>query len=1215
MRIVLDMQGAQTESRFRGIGRYSIALAQAIVRNAEEHDVWIVVNNRLPEAVDSVRHAFADILPPERVVAFDVPAGLSWERESNTWRRRASELIREDFLSELQPDIVHISSLFEGANLCDATHSIGTLDADVKVAVTLYDLIPLLDPDNYLGADWVRQWYMDRVENLKRADLLLSISEYSRQEAIDTLSIDAGRIVNISSAHTADFRPVNEDLESREKLLSRYGIDKPYVMYNGALETRKNLDRLLEAFSLLPEKLRESHQLVFVGKISEIDRVRLTDLAISLSISERFVLTGYVSDSDLAGLFTYCSLFVFPSLHEGFGLPALEAMACGAATVGSNVTSIPEVIGRSDALFDPTKSENIASKIAEALEDENFLFSLRKHAIVQASKFSWDLCAKRALAAFEQKKNNSAAASKFVKWSEVSAWREQRYRKLIEAIALIPRDGVPSDTDLLEVARCIAVNRSKTELILRAQQLLDKITWRIEGPFDSSYSLALVNRETARALDALGHHVVLHSTEGPGDFTANPEFLGANSDIAKLHARCSEISALDAEVTSRNLYPPRVADMGSRINLLHHYAWEESGFPAEWVESFNEKLQGITCLSSHVKKVLEDNGVTVPLSVSGCGVDHWLRVAVDENYRINAKSFRFLHVSSCFPRKGADILLKAYGASFSSLDDVTLVIKTFPNPHNEVHRWLEQARSENKNFPDVLIIEEDLTDGQLKALYEQCHVLVAPSRAEGFGLPLAEAMLSGLAVITTGWSGQLDFCNERTAWLVDYQFVSADSHFGLFDSVWAEPDLDHLSVIIREVYELSPISRGERVAAGKQLLLEKFKWIDVAERLVSSARSWAELSARRPPRIGWITSWNTRCGIATYSAHLIENLPSEVTILGAHAAESMPDGPEVVRCWAAGGSDSLDELAKCIEELRIDTLVVQFNYSFFDLEYFGRFLDCQIGSGRRVIVTLHSTVDPVHIQPNKRLEVIRDSLARCCRILVHSVGDLNRLKALKLIDNVCLFPHGIRDWQSEKRLNFNLPLPASRNEFTVASYGFFLPHKGLLELVEAVALLCQRNVNVRLIMANAEYPVPESAELIHKVKEKVRALGVRERVEIITKFLPDEESLAILSMADVIVFPYQNTGESASGAVRYGLSVGKPVLVTPLPIFDDVDPVVFKLPGFSPDDIARGIEKALTGGGDGLDGLQEKLDVAQKWRAAHSFSYIGRRLHGMLASF
>ena len=156
-----------------------------------------MLNSLFPEAIEDIRVAFAGLLPAERIVIFEVPPLLSWENPSNAWRRRAAELIRECFLSELQPDVVHVSSLFEGAKQCDATHSIGTFGSGARIAVTLYDLIPLLSPETYLGQGWTKNWYMNKVENLKRADFLLSISEHSRREAIDALGIDSGRIVGI----------------------------------------------------------------------------------------------------------------------------------------------------------------------------------------------------------------------------------------------------------------------------------------------------------------------------------------------------------------------------------------------------------------------------------------------------------------------------------------------------------------------------------------------------------------------------------------------------------------------------------------------------------------------------------------------------------------------------------------------------------------------------------------------------------------------------------------------------------------------------------------------------------------------------------------------------------------------------------------------------------------------------------------------------------
>ena len=1130
---------------------------------------------------------------------------MSWESPVNSWRRRASELIRENFISELRPDIVHVSSLFEGANLCNAATSVGTLEAHLPSVVTLYDLIPLLNSEAYLGIDWIRQWYMDKVENLKRADLLLAISEHTKREAMEALGIAGDRIVNISSAHTDIFRPCSMDDANKCALFLRYKITLPYLMYNGALELRKNLDRLLQAFSLLSPELRNNHQLVFVGKVSDFDRQRLADLAEKLGINKQLVLTGYVQDDDLAALFSCCKLFVFPSIHEGFGLPALEAMACGAPTIGSNITSIPEVIGRVDALFDPYDPNDIANKIDQVLTNEDFRLSLCEHALVQSTRFSWDSCAKRAITAFEQF-HQKRPIHKELSWTEIITERERSYKQLINAIAAIPRQLIaPSDIDLILTANCIASNKYKTDLIERTHELPELISWRLEGPFDSSYSLALLNRETALALDALGHNVALHSTEGPGDFEPDPQFLKLNPTIAGLHAKAQIITEEQADVTSRNLYPPRVEDMKSRMNLLHHYAWEESGYPQEWADKFNQYLQGLTCLSTHVQKVMLDNGVTVPMTTSGCGVDHWERIRSDKSYKINAPGFCFLHVSSCFPRKGADVMLKAYGDAFSKKDNVTLVIKTFANPHNEVHSWLADAQQANPNYPDVLIIEDDLTDAQLKSVYEQCHALVGPSRAEGFGLPLAKAMLSGLPVITTGWSGQLDFCTPETAWLIDYTFTPADTHFGLFNSVWAEPNQQHLATLMREVYALPVQARAEKPNRGRELLLQKFEWADAARCLVDSARLFAKPRLSKEPTIGWITTWNTKCGIATYSQHLINNMPQKVTILAAHTAALIEqDSDNVLRCWHAGESDVLEDLSQAIEKNTLDTLVIQFNYGLFHFEHFSNFLETQLNKGITIILMLHATAYQA-IVPHKRLEILVPALKKCSRLLVHGAGDLNNLKALGLVDNVAIFPHGVVDW-----------LPASpqqsQDKFAIASYGFFLPHKGLFELIAAVKLLVDDGHQIKLKMINAEYPIPESAEMVKQARANVIKQGMQAYVEINSDFLPDAESLSHLSAADLLIFPYQETGESSSAAVRYGLASGQPVAVTPLAIFDDVSRAVFRLPGCKPQDIAEGISQIINDLTANNEIAIKNRQDAQKWREAHSYSKLGIRLNNIL---
>ena len=387
--------------------------------------------------------------------------------------------------------------------------------------------------------------------------------------------------------------------------------------------------------------------------------------------------------------------------------------------------------------------------------------------------------------------------------------------------------------------------------------------------------------------------------------------------------------------------------------------------------------------------------------------------------------------------------------------------------------------------------------------------------------------------------GQLDFCTPETAWLVDYTFTNAETHFGLFNSVWAEPNQQHLAELMREVYELPPQARTEKPKRGRELLLQKFKWTDIAQRLVDSARLFAKPRLPKEPKIGWITTWNTKCGIATYSKHLINAMPQRVTVLAAHTeVQTEQDSSNVSRCWHAGEVDLLEDLSQAIEKNTLDTVVIQFNYGFFNFEHFSRFLETQISQGRTIILMLHATTDPVHA-PQKRLEKLVPVLKKCNRLLVHAPGDLNRLKAHGLVDNVTLFPHGVLDWvpATTKKL---------QNNFTIASYGFFLPHKGLFELIDAVKLLVDSGQNIKLKMINAEYPIPESAEMVKQARAKVIKLGMEPYVEIVSDFLPDEESLLHLSSADLIVFPYQETGESSSAAVRYGLASGKPVAVTPL---------------------------------------------------------------------
>ena len=403
MRIVLDLQGAQSASRFRGIGRYSLALAQAIVRNRGEHEVLLVLNGLLADSIEPIRAAFDGLLPQENIRVWHAPGPVNEMNPGNRWRRETAELVREAFLASLKPDVVHVFSLFEGFG-DNAVSSIGRFTGSLATSVTLHDLIPLINPDAGLKANRpYMEYYQRKITALKRADLLLANSEASRQEALAALATSDTQVINVSSAADARFRVLGiSDLE-RKALYARHGIHKPFVLYVGAADERKNLARLIQAFAALPDALRDAHQLVIAGVSAVSQRAALQHLADGSQLpSDALCLAGEISDDDLVALYNLCRVLVFPSLHEGFGLPALEAMACGAVVIASNTSSLPEVMGRDDALFDPESVNAIAIKMAQSLSDDDFRRRLQQHGVQQARRFSWDASARRAISAFER---------------------------------------------------------------------------------------------------------------------------------------------------------------------------------------------------------------------------------------------------------------------------------------------------------------------------------------------------------------------------------------------------------------------------------------------------------------------------------------------------------------------------------------------------------------------------------------------------------------------------------------------------------------------------------------------------------------------------------------------------------------------------------------------------------------------------------------------
>lgn len=224
MRIVIDLQGAQTESRYRGIGRYSLSLAKAIIRNAGEHEIVLALNGAFPDSVQFIRHEFQDSLPMDRIRIFRIPSPVAEYDRSHSERSRAAELMREYFLEQLEPDFLLVTSLFEGY-IDDAVTSVG-LFSSIPTAAILYDLIPYLSPEKYLPTKIQYDYYANKIASLQKTDLLLAISASTRQEGIQTLNIPHDKIVNISTAVDERFQSIELSDDTRQKLFKKYAITR-----------------------------------------------------------------------------------------------------------------------------------------------------------------------------------------------------------------------------------------------------------------------------------------------------------------------------------------------------------------------------------------------------------------------------------------------------------------------------------------------------------------------------------------------------------------------------------------------------------------------------------------------------------------------------------------------------------------------------------------------------------------------------------------------------------------------------------------------------------------------------------------------------------------------------------------------------------------------------------------------------------------------------
>jgi glycosyltransferase involved in cell wall biosynthesis len=281
------------------------------------------------------------------------------------------------------------------------------------VVVSVHDLSFEHLPETFLRRSRTQLRLTVR-HSARRADRILTLSEHTRGDVIQTYKIDPAKVTAIPLAAPAHFGPVVDDKEL-QRVRHTYGIDGDYVLSVGSIQPRKNLVRLINAYA----SLRGAHtgnrfpKLVIVGKRGWLYDETLRALE-ETRAGDSIVLTGYVPESDLPALYSGALCFVYPSFFEGFGLPPLEAMKCGAPVVVGNATSLPEVVGDAGLKVDPFDVSAIAKGIGELIYNAALREELRVKGLERATMFDWRNTAQQTLRVYEQvarKSSHSAAAN------------------------------------------------------------------------------------------------------------------------------------------------------------------------------------------------------------------------------------------------------------------------------------------------------------------------------------------------------------------------------------------------------------------------------------------------------------------------------------------------------------------------------------------------------------------------------------------------------------------------------------------------------------------------------------------------------------------------------------------------------------------------------------------------------------------------------------
>jgi len=392
MRIGIDIRPLQKASKHRGIGSYLRNLVEILLSIDHENDyIFYSLQNgtslnmregypHLNKNKKWIEHALYRPKRPERLHWF-------WDR-----------LFLHKALNKDNIDLFHSNEITSWPSHFSAKR--------YKYVVTVHDMIPFVFWNSYKNTysfDY-RFALKQGLHLLKKTDMIISPSETTKRDILKYVDLPSNRIKVIYEGVQHNLLPLDKP-EARRIIEKEYGIKDNYILYLGGADFRKNIHNLLVGFGRFLERHHTMHSLVLAGEVFErtyLSEVKAVFESIEkLRLEKHIKVLGFISDQYINYLYSGADLFVFPSLYEGFGLPVLEAMACGTPVVTSHVSSLPEIAGNAALLIDPHDVDNIANAIYNVLKDNGLRKDLIHKGLERAKQFMWEKTARETLAVYK----------------------------------------------------------------------------------------------------------------------------------------------------------------------------------------------------------------------------------------------------------------------------------------------------------------------------------------------------------------------------------------------------------------------------------------------------------------------------------------------------------------------------------------------------------------------------------------------------------------------------------------------------------------------------------------------------------------------------------------------------------------------------------------------------------------------------------------------